>query len=111
LLDVHGNLLDQVFFNQKRSKDGSIIHSGDDTTGDGAGDDETIQIFLDKVHQSVDTIWPVITIYTPGKQFDDVKGAYCRLMDHDSKAEICRFYLSDNQDNISNGNIMANFKR
>lgn len=72
MLDANGNKLDQVFFNQKKSKDNSVIHSGDDRTGEGAGDDETIQIFLDQVHPAVDSVWFVITIYNEGQQFDDV---------------------------------------
>lgn len=108
MLDANGTLIDKVFFNQKRSLDGAIIHSGDDTTGEGKGDDETIQIFLNKIDSRVQSIWPVITIYSPDKQFDDVDGAYCRLLEHGSNAEICRYNLSENKDNISNGNIMAN---
>ena len=46
MLDKDGRLVDQVFFNQLRSKDGSIIHSGDNTDGKGSGDDELIQIHL-----------------------------------------------------------------
>lgn len=51
----------------------------------------------------------MITVYTDGKQFDDVRGAYCRL--HSNGQEFCRFNLSLNRDGVSNGNIMANLKR
>jgi stress response protein SCP2 len=50
-------------------------------TGEGAGDDETIKIHLPNVSSNVQTIWPVITIYTHGKQFDDVENAYIRIID------------------------------
>ena len=56
-----------IFYNNKRSKDGSIVHSGDNTTGEGAGDDETIICNLNKVSPHIDSIWPIITIYTNGK--------------------------------------------
>ena len=59
----------------------------------------------------VDSIWPVITIYTAGDEFDDVRGAYCRLYDPMTGQEFVRSNLSQNRDNISNGNIVANFKR
>ena len=49
MLDVNGNQVDKVFFNNKKSKDESVLHGGDDRTGEGDGDDETIQMFLDKV--------------------------------------------------------------
>jgi stress response protein SCP2 len=58
----------------------------------------------------VDSIWPVITIYSNDKKFTDVKGAFCRLVDPEDK-EFCRINLSDNYDNISNGNIMCSIKR
>jgi stress response protein SCP2 len=43
-------------------------------------------------------------------QFDDVSGAYCRIYDG-HQSELVRYNLSANKDNISNGNIVANFKR
>ena len=42
LLDSSGLVIDQVFYNQLSSEDGSVVHSGDNTTGEGSGDDETI---------------------------------------------------------------------
>ena len=53
----------------------------------------------------------MITIYTKGCQFDDVKGAYCRIYDPISQAEFLRYNLSENIDNISNGNIIATIKK
>ena len=86
-------------------------HSGDDTSGEGKGDDETIKIHLPQISANVDTIWPVITIYTRNHQFDDVKNAYVRILDPKSRNEFCRFNLSDNKDNISTGNIVGCIKR
>ena len=88
LLDKLGNLVDMVFYGKKRSDDGAIIHSGDNLTGEGEGDDETIRIFLNKVNPNIDSIWPVINVYTAGQQFDDVKGAYCRLMDNQCENSV-----------------------
>lgn len=42
MLDKNGGLVDYVYYGQKTSKDGGVIHSGDNLTGEGAGDDETI---------------------------------------------------------------------
>lgn len=50
-----------------------------------------IEIDLSKVKPEVETIWTVITIFTDGKQFDDVRSAYCRLVDETSHKEFCRF--------------------
>jgi stress response protein SCP2 len=96
---------------KKRTNDGSIIHSGDNTTGDAKGDDEVINIHLPQVSSNVETIWPVITIYSSGQQFDDVKNAYVRIIDPKSRNEFCRFNLSNNRDNISTGSIVGCIKR
>jgi len=43
-LDKHGRMIDWVYYSRKISKDKAIIHSGDNLTGEGSGDDETIRI-------------------------------------------------------------------
>ena len=93
LLDKQGRMVDYVFYGKKESKNRSIWHSGDNLDGSGDGDDETIFIRLDKITKNVCSIWPVITIYTSDNQFDDVSGAYCRLMDPKGN-EFCRYNLS-----------------
>ena len=60
-------MVDYVYFNKLSSNNGSIIHSGDNLTGAGSGDDEVIKIFFNKIDKNVDSIWPVITIYTNKK--------------------------------------------
>ena len=67
MLDAKGEVLDRVFYNKKVSNDGAIIHGGDNLTGEGAGDDEKVDIHLDKISPEVDSIWPVINIYDTGK--------------------------------------------
>ena len=49
MLDAQGAVVDRVFFNKKTSDDGAIVHSGDNRTGQGSGDDERIEIYLDKI--------------------------------------------------------------
>ncbi|KAL4508061.1 hypothetical protein ABPG72_021434 [Tetrahymena utriculariae] len=107
LYDQQGNMIENIYFGNKMSHNGSIIHHGDDRSGSGSGDDEVITIRLDKVEAKIKCIWSVITIYTGGKQFDDVKGAFCRLVDPKSKKEFCKFNLSKNQDGVSTGCIMC----
>lgn len=111
LMDKHGKLIEKVFYGKPASRKKAVVHSGDCQTGEGEGDDEIIDVYLDRMPEEVDSLWPVISIYTEGSQFDDVKGAYCRIYDAASKAEFARFDLSENRDNISNGNIVANFKK
>jgi len=56
-----------------------VTHSGDNTTGDGAGDDETIRIDLDKVEHSTKELYVTVNIYNSGATFKDVHNAYVRL--------------------------------
>ena len=80
-LGADGTKFGGVSFSRTRSNDGAIVHKGDNRTGAGAGDNENIIINLRKVDPRIDSIWPVIAIYTRKKQFDDVRGVYCRLID------------------------------
>jgi len=66
MMDKFGEVVDQVWFNGKQSKCGSIKHSGDNRTGDAKGDDENIDIDLNKIAANVYSFWPVVTIYTRG---------------------------------------------
>ena len=100
-----------MYYGRLKSADNSITHTGDNLTGEGDGDDEVIKINLPLVSPQVDSLWPCITIYSGGMQFDDVSGAYCRIMHGTTKKEFCRFNLSLNLDNISNGCIVANINR
>lgn len=103
LFDAQGNCLENIYFGNKISINGSVIHSGDNTTGVGDGDDEVIKINLNEIPPQVLSIWAVITIYSTDKQFDDVSGAYCRLFclptDNNKKiagSEFCKYNLSEN---------------
>src|SRR6266487_5084788 len=49
LFDPAGQLVDQVWFRQLTSTDGSVRHTGDNLTGDGEGDDESIKVDLTRV--------------------------------------------------------------
>lgn len=96
LFDSAGQHLDTVFFNQLTSQDGSIRHSGDNLTGAGDGDDETLTVDLPKVSAAVGHIVFVITSYSQ-QTFDMVKNAFCRVID-DSAAgspEVARYQLTE----------------
>lgn len=95
MMDSNGMVVDTVFFSQLKSKDGSIVHQGDNLTGEGDGDDEQILIDLSRVGPNVHSLWPVVSVYTSTMNFDKVSGTFCRLIDQSSKKEFCRFNLSD----------------
>jgi tellurium resistance protein TerZ len=94
--DATGKVLDTIWFQQLASKDGSARHTGDNLTGEGDGDDETIMIDLTRVSPSVSQIVFVISSYSR-QTFDLVKNAFCRVVD-DSTAgspEVARYQLTD----------------
>lgn len=94
--DVSGKALDTVFFNQLTSKDGSTVHTGDNLTGEGDGDDETILVDLTSVNSKVAHIVFVISSYT-GQTFNEVENAFSRLIDDSAPGspEVARFQLTE----------------
>jgi tellurium resistance protein TerZ len=96
LFSANKQPLEAVFFNQLSSKDGAIQHAGDNLTGDGDGDDETITVNLASVSPAVEHIVFVITSYSQ-QTFDMVQNAFCRLID-DSIAgspEVAKYQLGE----------------
>ncbi len=94
--DAAGKALDVVWFNQLASKDGSARHTGDNLTGAGEGDDETILVDLAAVSPTVAQIVFVISSYSQ-QTFDQVENAFCRLVDDSSAGspEVARYQLTD----------------
>jgi tellurium resistance protein TerZ len=96
LFDGDGKHLDTVFFNQLTSQDGSIRHTGDNLTGDGDGDDETLMVNLPNVSPAVRHIVFVITSYSQ-QTFDMVQNAFCRVIDDSvpGSTEVARYELTE----------------
>jgi tellurium resistance protein TerZ len=93
IFDANGNLVDQVWFNQLRSKDGAVTHTGDNRTGAGDGDDESIIVELGQLPGSVATLMFTVNSFT-GQDFSQIENAYCRLIDETNGSELARFELS-----------------
>ena len=95
---------DFVFFNNKSSADGSVVHAGDNRSGAGDGDDETIAIDLEKVPADVAKIVATVVIYE-GKErsqnFGMVDKAYIRVLNGEGGAEIARFDLSEDAGTVT----------
>jgi tellurium resistance protein TerZ len=85
-------LFDLAFFNNLRTRDGSVVHLGDNLSGRGEGDDEVITVDLQRVHGPVDTIVLLVSSYH-GHALEWVRNAYCRLVD-DRDVELARFTLT-----------------
>jgi tellurium resistance protein TerZ len=93
MLDASRNVVDTVWFRQLKSKDGSILHTGDNVTGAGEGDDESIIVELGRVPKDVDTMVFTVNSYS-GQSFNEVLNAFCRLVDETNGSEVARFDLS-----------------
>lgn len=93
LFDEFNSVIDVVWFCQLKSKDGSIVHTGDNRTGDGDGDDEQIIVNLTKVPSQVKTLVFTVNSFT-GQNFSQVENATCRLLNANDNSEIARFNLS-----------------
>ncbi len=93
LFDDKGDMVDAVWFRQLKSKDGSIVHTGDNLTGEGEGDDEQIIVDLTRVPPHVKTLVFVVNSFT-GQNFSQIENAFCRLVDQQTHREIAKFNLS-----------------
>ena len=93
LFDDNKQVLDVVYFGQLRSKDGSIVHSGDNLTGEGDGDDEQITVNLAQLPANVKTLAFTVSSFR-GQTFEKVENAFCRLVDQSSGQEIAKYSLS-----------------
>ncbi|MHA7177289.1 TerD family protein [Arthrobacter sp. Sr24] len=89
---------DFIFYNQLESKDGSVVHQGDNRTGDGDGDDEQILINLNTVAADIERVVIVVSIdqaEVRGQNFGQVRDAYCRVINQENEQEIVRYDLSE----------------
>ena len=101
MVDQNGSAISPehfVFYNNLKSPCGSVEHTGDNLTGEGDGDDESIKVFLDKVPQNVERIVFTVTIHLADERkqnFGQVQDAFIRLVNIDNNAELARFDLNE----------------
>ncbi|AXF43981.1 TerD family protein [Acinetobacter ursingii] len=89
---------DFIFYNQTRSPEGSVEHTGDNRTGEGDGDDEAVKINLAKVPADVQKIAITVTIHdaeSRGQNFGQVQNAFIRVVNDQTNVEIVRFDLNE----------------
>ncbi len=110
LLGADGKVRSQddfIFYNQLASKDQSVVHQGDNRTGEGDGDDEQIVVDLSGIPTSVQTLVFTVTSFG-GQKFTEVTSAFARLIDANG-AELVRFDLTDSKP--TTGVIMCSMSR
>ena len=89
---------DFIFYNQTKSTCGSIEHTGDNRTGAGDGDDESVIVLLDKIPADIQRVVFVVTIHDAElrkQNFGQVSHAYVRVVNKDSNNEVARYDLSE----------------
>ncbi len=92
------NDLDFIFYNNLEHASGGVIHTGDNRTGEGEGDDEAIIIDFTKVPADIHKIAITVTIHEAverSQNFGQVSNAFSRLVNEDSGVEILRYDLSE----------------
>ncbi|MCM2419211.1 MULTISPECIES: TerD family protein [unclassified Streptomyces] len=101
LLCANGRVLSDehfVFYNNLKSPEGSVEHTGDNLTGEGEGDDEEIIVDLTKVPERVDKVVFPVSIHeadSRGQTFGQVNNAYIRVVNQYDQAELARYDLSE----------------
>ncbi|KQT17076.1 chemical-damaging agent resistance protein C [Chryseobacterium sp. Leaf404] len=87
-----------IFYNNLESPDKSVIHSGDNLTGDGEGDDEQIKIDLTKIDDAIKEITVVVTIHEADSRrqnFGQVRNSFIRIFNTDTNEEILKYELDE----------------
>ncbi|MEW1626608.1 TerD family protein [Streptomyces sp. NPDC089173] len=87
------NHLDSCYFGKLSILNGAIKHSGDNLTGEGAGDDEVIVVDLGRIPAEATGLVFTVNSFT-GQKFNEVAKAYCRLIDAATGEELVRFDLT-----------------
>jgi tellurium resistance protein TerD len=87
-----------IFFNNKTSPEGSVEHAGDNLTGAGEGDDESIKVDLVAVPAEVDKIVFPVSVYEAeqrSQNFGQVRNAFIRVVNQQGSTEIARYDLTE----------------
>jgi len=93
LMDSSGNTIDTIWFRKLTSSCGSVVHSGDNLTGEGDGDDEVITVNLTRLPGNVEYLAFTVNSFR-GQTFNDVENAFCRVVDQSGK-ELARYKLTE----------------
>src|SRR5690606_18867112 len=101
VLDASGKIITDrhfVFFNNLRTPDGSVVHSGDNTTGAGEGDDERLEVDFGAMPDAAGRVAFAVAIYDAdarGQSFGQVRTAYIRVLNRADGTEMARYDLTE----------------
>jgi tellurium resistance protein TerD len=89
---------DFVFYGNKSNPAGTVVHGGDNLTGEGAGDDETIKVNLAGLPADAAKVVITVSIYEAdknGQTFGQVRNGFARVVDDAGNAELARYDLGE----------------
>lgn len=101
LLDASGKaggIEDFIYYNNLSGGNGSVVHTGDNRTGEGDGDDEQVKIDLAAVPAHVDKIAVTVTIHDAiqrSQNFGQVSNAYVHVLNETDGQEVLRYDLGE----------------
>lgn len=89
---------DFIFYNNLEGGNGSVVHTGDNLTGEGDGDDEQVKISLADVPAATEKIAFTITIHdaeSRSQNFGQVSNSYVRIVNAENNEELIRYDLGE----------------
>lgn len=92
------NDLDFIFYNNLEHSTGAVIHTGDNRTGEGDGDDEQLIVQFGKIPADIDKIAITVTIYDAiarAQNFGQISNAFVRVVNEETNEELLRYDLSE----------------
>lgn len=101
VLGENGKLLSDshfVFYNNLKSPNEAVVHTGDNLTGDGDGDDEQVIVDLSKIESNATEICVVVTIHDADdrkQNFGQVRNSFIRIVDSGTNADIVKYELDE----------------
>jgi tellurium resistance protein TerD len=87
-----------IFYNNKTSECGSVVHQGDNLTGEGDGDDEIMTVAIDKLPKAVKKMTIAVTIHDAearNQNFGLINNAFIRIANKDNNEDIARYDLTE----------------
>lgn len=98
-IDKNDKVKETVYYAKRKYHSGAILHYGDNLTGDGDGDDEQIEINLDKLPDKIVRLSIIINIfgaYSRKQHFGKVKNCFVHVIDLDTNQELVKYDVNDN---------------
>lgn len=89
---------DFVFYNNTTGGNGSIVHSGDNLTGDGDGDDEAVKVAIKEIPASIEKVSFTVTIHDAearNQNFGMISNAFIRIVNEETNEELIRYDLGE----------------